>query len=392
MLFGQSKTPVRPLYIPFSVDSEYGLMDTLGNEFAEPGKYDLIYNKNDFRYYIIGDRIKDADYPKFTYWLMDPQTAKKIDLGDLIDDDPVMRIADTAWYHFHKDNKSILASPLSNKSFAFDQKYTEVSGTKLYDTLGKYPTQLFFAELEDYDKEVWKLVDNKLIKESKIKKSYTIETVGTYIDSSYYRRNFAIGIAVLTTKPVAETKQAPAVANGKLPPPVITPIDNDGNEDEFYANIYDKDLKLVGTTKTSEEELSKIFQKSAKVGNYLIASPSIGGGIIKQTGDDHSVDLNETYAIKRILKSRGNYGTQEYYFVRKEADNQVTEIATLVDTKPNWAYFGNQKLLSFFFYTDKRLSAYFDYNGVAMPKGKLMIPAKYYNEKQDPAFVPYLFK
>lgn len=52
----------------------------------------------------------------------------------------------------------------------------------------------------------------------------------------------------------------------------------------------------------------------------------------------------------------------------------------------------NKKLLKLYFHQSTRISAYFDYDGVAMPKARLMIPAKYYDAKQDQAFVPFLIK
>lgn len=392
----------RPLYVPFEVDGAQGLTDTFGKEFVKPGTYDRITNAGNFNYYIIGEQKKGTQQRDLSYWIMDPRNGKKIDLGELMDDDPAFFKGDTAFYHFHRSGKSLLASPLAAISYTFDRTYDDVNGIKLYDTAGNNFNQIFITTLPSYDKEVWQLKGEQLIKASKVKPEYKIEPIRSFADNAYTRTGFAVGLAVRTEKPAPKPpaiKKAPAPAKTKkgIPPPVMPPPPqkvtiSELNDENFYAGIYDYELRLLGKTVTDKAALSKLFGKPANLGRQSENYVSMGSGIIKQTGDDYSTNLNDVYAIKRILKTRGNYGTQGYYFVQYEGNGDITELASFENTKPYWAYFNKKKLLKLHFYQGTRLSAYFDYDGVAMPKAKLMIPAKYYDEKQDEAFVPFLIK
>ncbi len=388
----------RPLYIPFEVDGKHGLTDTFGKEFVKPGTYYTIINAGDFNYYIIGEQKKEVKKYDLFYWIMDPQNGKKIDLGALQDNDPAFFKDEVAFYHFHRNGKSVLSSPVSSVTYTFDRTYDEVTGIRLYDTAGKNFNQVFITTLPGYDKEVWQLNNDQAQKVTQIKPEYKIEPIRSFVDKGYSRTNFAVGLAVRTTKAIPkppDPKKAPASAkNGITPPPVLAPppVQEALNDDNFYAGIYNYELQLLGKTTTDKAALSKLFRKPANLSSQTEAYVSIGNGIIKQTGDDHSTNLNDIYAIKRILKTQGNYGTQGYYFVKNEGNGKITELASFENTKPYWAYFNKKKLLKLHFYQGIRLSAYFDYDGVAMPKAKLMIPSKYYDEKQDAAFIPFLIK
>lgn|GEM_PF-867739 len=392
----------KPLYVPFEVDGSHGLTDTFGQEFVKPGTYKAIINSGDFNYYIIGEQKKEVKEYDLSYWIMDPQTGKKIDLGELQDSDPAFFKGDTAYYHFLRSGKSVLATPLASNTYAFDRTYDDIKGIKLYDTAGNNFKQVFITTLPGYDKEVWLLNGAQPEKVSQIKPEYKIETIRSFVESGYNHTSFAVGLAVRTTKaapkpPVKKTQPPAKTKKGLIPPPVMAPpppppISSDINETDFYANIYNYELQLLGKSTTDKAALSKLFGKEAYLRSQSEASVSIGGGIIKQTGDNYSTKLNDTYAIERILKTRGNYGTQNYYLVKNEKDGTLTEIASLENTPPYWASFNRQKLLKFYFHKSKRLSAYFDYDGVAMPKAKLMIPAKYYDEQQEPGFIPFLIR
>lgn len=396
-------TNTRPLYVPFAVDGDYGLTDTFGNEFVKPGTYDAIFNAGNFNYYIIGEQKKGVKHRDLAYWIMDPRTGKKIDLGALMDNDPAFFKDGRAFYHFHRNGKSILASPLAAITYTFDRVYDDVNGIKLYDTAGNNFNQIFIVTLPGYDKEVWQLKSDQLIKASQIKPEYKIEAIRSFSDNGYTRTGFAIGLAVRTDKPApkpAVIKKAPAPVKTKKgipPPPVMPPpppkaVAPDLDEVNFYANVYNHELQLLSKGSTDKAALTKVFGKAANLGSQSENYVSAGGGIIKQTGDDHSTALNDIYAIKRITKTKGNYGTQGYYLVKNEGNEKLSEIASLEWTSPHWAYFNHKKLLQLHFHKAGRLSAYFDYDGVALPKAKLLIPAKYYDEKQDEAFIPFLIR
>ncbi len=390
----------RPLYVPFEVDGEQGLTDTFGKEFIPPGTYQVISNSGNFNYYIVGEKKKGAKDYDLSYWIMNPQNGKKIDLGELKDNDPAFFKDEVAFYHFHRNGKSVLSSPISSVTYTFDRTYDDVKGIKLYDTAGKDFNQLFITTLPGYDKEVWQLKAAQLVKVTQIKPEYRIEPIRSFADNGYTRTSFAVGLAVRATKAAPKPtapKKAPTtnkkgILTPVMPPPPQKVAISDLNEENFYAGIYNYELQLLAKTATDKAALSKLFGKPANLGNQSENYVSMGSGIIKQTGDDYSTDLNDTYAIKRILKTKGNYGTQGYYFVQHEGNGQITELASFENTKPYWAYFNKKKLLKLHFYQGTRLSAYFDYDGVAMPKAKLMIPAKYYDEKQDAAFIPFLIK
>lgn len=391
-------TNARPLYVPFSVDGAYGLTDTFGNEFVKPGTYDVIFNAGNFNYYIIGEQKKGVKHRDLSYWIMNPQTGKKTDLGELKDDDPAFSKEDIAFYHFQHNGKSLLASPISAETYTFDRTYDDIKGIKLYDTAGKNFNQLFITTLPGYDKEVWQLKNDQLLKVNQIKPEYKIEPVISFLYRRNTRKRITVGLAVRTTKAAPKPpapKKAPATTKkGITPPPVIDPplVKEDLNEENFYAGIYNYELQLLGKTVTDKASLSKLFGKPANLGSEAEAYVSVGSGIIKQTGDDYSTPLNDVYAIKRITKTKGNYGTQAYYLVKNEGNGTLSEIASLEWTSPHWAYFNSKKLLQLHFHKAGRLSAYFDYDGVALPKARLMIPAKYYDEKQDEAFIPFLIR
>ncbi|RYD96299.1 MAG: hypothetical protein EOP54_14070 [Sphingobacteriales bacterium] len=394
----------RPLYVPFEVDGTYGLTDTFGNEFVQPGTYYFIENAGNFNYYIIGEQKKGAKDRNLSYWFMNPQTGKKLELGELKDNDPAFFKEDTAFYHFHRAGKSVLASPLVASTYTFDRTYDEVKGIKLYDTAGNNFKQIFTATLPGYDKEIWLLNDNQLSKVTQIKAEYKIEPIRSFSEHGYTRTSFAVGLAVRTPKAAPKPPPAKKVPTpvktkkGLIPPPVMpappppVPVSPDVNETDFYANIYNHELQLLGKGVTDKATLSKLFGKPATLGSQSESYVSAGSGIIKQTGDDYSTSLNDTYAIKRITKAKGSYGTQAYYFVKNEGNGKITEIASLENTNPYWAFFNNKKLLKLYFHKASRLSAYFDYDGVAMPKARLMIPAKYYDAQQDEAFIPFLIQ
>src|SRR6185503_6497714 len=98
----------------FEVDGKHGLTDTFGKEFVSPGTYRVIFNSGNFNYYIIGEQNKGAEDHNLSYWIMNPQNGKKMDLGALQDNDPAFFKDEVAFYHFHRNGKSVLSSPVSS--------------------------------------------------------------------------------------------------------------------------------------------------------------------------------------------------------------------------------------------------------------------------------------
>lgn len=388
----------RPLYVPFSFDSKTGLTDTLGNEFVAPGKY-YIPTPTNFYYYIIGEDGKDN---KTSYWFMNAATGKKIDLGSLADNEPVYKSGDTLFYHCIKNQKSTLASPYTNTVYSFDKIYNDIEYFKMYDLAGAASRSVFITQDKNYDKEIWHLDGSRVVKASQIAKEYKIEPVRTVIDTGYTYRSYFTGLAVRTPKPVKKaappkTVTAKRKPGSKLPPPILPPLPREesfspSQEDSMYANIYNYELKLIGTTYATKPSLTKLMKQKSMLSDQVPALVSAGRGIIKMTGDDYSTDLNDEFAIKKLTKKVGNGVYRESYFFVQKKDGTINEITPLRESSVYWAYHASYKLLNFSFYDYKRMEAYFDYNGEVLPKSKLIIPRKYIEEVQLKDMYPFILK
>src|SRR5690606_13178010 len=130
------------LFVPFQVDGKWGLMDTLGHEVKALGFCKSISIKDDFSYYLIWG---NAGTPR--YWLMDSRSGDRIDLGELKSADPVLKIGDIWYYHFEKDNKTVLAAPVARESITLDQRYRRIEVIVLHDLKGEekeaYPVAFY---------------------------------------------------------------------------------------------------------------------------------------------------------------------------------------------------------------------------------------------------------
>ena len=136
----QSDSKSRPFLVPFRVDGKWGLMDTLGQEVKAPGFCKSIIIRENFSYYVITDSSETPHY-----WIMSPQSGKRIDLGELKSPGPALKIGDNWFYHFEKGNKSVLASPLTQESFTLDGRYRRIQSAELYDLKGKHKKSYLFA-------------------------------------------------------------------------------------------------------------------------------------------------------------------------------------------------------------------------------------------------------
>ncbi|HWK99242.1 MAG TPA: hypothetical protein VNQ55_04820 [Parapedobacter sp.] len=177
-----------------------------------------------------------------------------------------------------------------------------------------------------------------------------------------------------------------------IEPPAPAPLLlRDESEAENVA-VYDFRLTSKGTVPLNDSALTAVFGAKVVLQGNIPTRVAMGGGIIKNgMGGDQSVDLNQDFAITRITKkmSTGAY-RHVYYLIHKHNDQTFTELISDDDAQFDWVIHRGDKLISIRFIGNaKKLKAFFDYNGVILPKGKLMIPRKYY---QDEAMKPFLFQ
>lgn len=408
-----SNTNFRPFLVPFQVDGDWGLMDTLGREVKTPGFYKSIAVHGDFSYYIIGDQ---SETPK--YWMMDSRSGDRIDLGNLMSSHPVLKMGEVRFYHFEKNNKSVLASPATMESFTLDRLYKKMEAIHLYDLKGENKKSYLLAYDDNNIGRILS-VENHFKKVAKVPPFEKIDLIGGRVKKDYYIKTFLVGFAAAkmekgkeasrakdkiskSTKPAINASPA-EVRKGKSlskiqKPAMITPpspvhfewMDQDDSKPDS-SEIYDYRLADKGAALVNDSALSAVFGTKVVLEKNRPVSIAMGGGVISGTGGDHSVELNQEFAIQRITKkvTKVVY-RQDYYLVHKKDDQTYTELLSDNEALFSWAKHKGNRLLSIRLGKGKkRLNAFFDYNGVALPKNRLMVPRKYY---QGETMKSYLFQ
>ncbi|MFE7088607.1 hypothetical protein ACFU8T_16075 [Sphingobacterium spiritivorum] len=397
-LSAQQTLPVkRPLLVPFQVNGEYGLMDTLGNEVKAPGFCASVKVYGDFSYYVIMD--KDAK-DNYMYWLMDTQTGKPVNMGTLKDSSPLIIIDDIAYYHFEKDNKTVIASPVNHQSFTLDKIYSKVEAFSIYDSKRNNKTQ-YLAVYDTDRKGTIISVADQFRKVTTIPSFEKLELISGTLDEGYLRYTFPVGFAVDEIAP----KEAPVVpvkaavksktrkSNRLEPPEAIKPPEmyNSTYPDENWkAVIYDNQLVRKGESLTTDSALTSLFGVKVRLSRNIPGDVSVGLGIIKAgMGGNQGEELNDEFAIRQLTKEVSGGAYREiHYFGHINKDNTFTELISQDDAQFTWAYQNKSPLLSIRYYKEGgKVTAYFDFNGVVLPKNKLMVPAKYYTGSMS----PYLF-
>jgi len=388
----QSSTKhVRPLIVPFQVDGKWGMMDTLGREVKAPGFCSSVDVHQDFSYYIITDRGET-----YAYWIMNAQTGDRIDLGVLQDRNPLLKVGDHYFYRFEKDNKTVIASPATQERFVLDRLYATAKAYTLYDSKGENSRKYVVVYDNDGVGTIMAVADGfkRVDGISPFKK---LETISVTIEEEYSQYTIPVGLAleeIVSKKPTIVThpkqrkkgRQAKS-STSKLEPPVLLTPPEPVKEvfaemaDNWKANVYDYQLIGKGSVVTTDTALTSAFGAPAMLSTHIPAQVSMGGGIIKAgIGGNQGVELNGEFAIKQILKkvSEGTY-REVYYLVKKANDQTLKELVSHDEARFDWAYNHEDQLISIRFYDGgNKVQAYFDYNGVVLPKDKLMIPAAYY--------------
>ena len=396
----QQTLPVkRPLLVPFQVNGEYGLMDTLGNEVKAPGFCLSVKVYGDFSYYVIMD--KDAK-DNYIYWLMDTQTGKPINMGTLKDSSPLIIVGDIAYYHFEKDNKTVIASPVNHQSFTLDKIYSKVESFSIYDSTRKNKAQYLAVYDTDRTGAIISVAD-QFRKVGTIPPFKKLELISATLDEGYSRYTFPVAFAVDEPAP----KKAPATSvktagkgksrksNALEPPEVIIPPEMyktsiDEPDESWKAAIYDNQLVRKGESLTTDSALTSLFGVKVRLSRNIPGDVSVGSGIIKAgVGGNQGEELNDEFAIRQLTKEVSGGAYREiHYFGHINKDNTFTELISQDDAQFTWAYQNKSPLLSIRYYKEGgKVAAYFDFNGVVLPKNKLMVPAKYYTGSMS----PYLF-
>lgn len=361
-LFCQIINPTsKPIYSVFEYDKKYGIVDTLGNEVEPLGKYYSIEPFGGLTFYRLR---KNEDSETKDYQFYDATKGKIFSMGELADYSPVYSKGDSVYFHLIQNNKSVLQSPLAKQKFTFDKRYLDIKKITLYDTIGDLRYEYFITEDNTSNYSFWSKKDSTMNKITTLPKSDKYEIISSEVKEGYSTYIVPIGIAFRVTKP----------QNLKVTE----------EEDEFYAAIYNHNLVLKGKGFTGEKTLTKLFKRPSYSRSGMGGSVSAGSGILRMIGNDQSVDLNEHFAIKRMIK--GNY--ENYYFATKQGD-KYTDIIKLQRGEPYFVYHKNQKLLQLRLYDYNRLSFIFDYDGILFPKGKIMIPKSYLEKEKLSALLPY---
>ncbi|WP_236582300.1 hypothetical protein [Sphingobacterium spiritivorum] len=397
----QQTLPVkRPLLVPFQVNGEYGLMDTLGNEVKAPGFCVSVKVYRDFSYYVIVD--KDAK-DNYFYWLMDTQTGKPVNMGTLKDSSPLIIVGDIAYYHFEKDNKTVIASPVNHQSFTLDKIYSRIEAFSIYDSARKNKTQYLAVYDTDRKGRIISVAD-QFRKVATIPPFEKLELISATLDEGYSRYTFPVGFAVdeivpkkAPVTPVKTAAKGKAKKSDRLEPPeaikppeMYKPINMDGQDENWKAVIYDNQLVRKGESLTTDSALTALFGAKVRLSRNIPGDISAGSGIIKAgIGGNQGEELNDEFAIRQLTKEVSGGAYREiHYFGHINKDNTFTELISQDEAQFNWAYQNNSPLLSIRYYKDGgKVTAYFDFNGAVLPKNKLMVPAKYYTGSMS----PYLF-
>lgn len=401
VLAQQSDTNRRPLLVPFQVDGKWGLMDTLGHEVKAPGFCKYIEVLDDFSYYVI--RGNDDDQ---RYWLMDSRSGERIDLGELKAGDPVLKMGEVWLYQFEKDNKTVLASPVTLESFTLDDRYRRIEAIQLHDLKEENKVSYLIAYDNDYMGNIL-VVEDHFKKAPQVPPFEKLDLISAIVKEDYSITTFPVGFAIDKTekseKPYAlveapppppglaeypdlsDYKEGEPVPKIKPPAPIappapVPPIPRDDPETET-SEVYDFRLASKGTVPLNDSALTALFEAKVVLKSNIPGSVAMGGGIIKNgMGGDQSVELNQDFAIRQFTKkmSTGTY-RHVYYLIHKHDDQTFTELVSDDDAQFDWATHRGDKLISIRFRGDnKKLKAYFDYNGIILPKGRLMVPSKYY--------------
>ncbi|QEC53144.1 hypothetical protein EDD80_104114 [Anseongella ginsenosidimutans] len=362
LLAQESDANERPFLVPFRVEGKWGMMDTLGNEVKAPGFCKHIDVRDDFSYYVITGL---SDTP--ACWLMDSRTGDRINLGVLRSAAPLLEIDNTLFYQFEKDNKIVIASPNSRKKYVLDARYREISAFRIYDREGEREALFLVAYDKDSTGSILSASGNfKKVKQ--VPPFRRMELVSRIAAEDDPRASFPVGFAVETLNQGTE------------------------NGTNWNARLFDFRLVDMGTVPVTDSALTVMFGITMVTQDNALVRISPGGGIIKNGLDgDQSIKLNQEFAIKwthkKTVTSAFNY---VYYLVHKQANNNLRELVSNKDARFDWVSDRGEKLISIWFKEgENRFKAYFDYNGAALPKHKLMIPAKYYKGEE---MQPYLLR
>ena len=407
----QPGTNSRPLLVPFQVDGKWGLMDTLGHEVKAPGFCKYIEVPDDFSYYVIY-----ANEDASRYWLMDSRSGERIDLGELKASEPVLKIEEVWFYRFEKDDKTVLASPITLEKFVMDDRYRQTEALELYDLKGENKESYLLVYDDDYIGTLLSVKDH-FKKATQVPPFEEIDLISAVVEEDYFIKTFPIGCAAKiesNEKPIAlaeapppppgmvkypelaDYKEGHSLPKIKHPEPVeppapIPPIPRDDPETET-AEVYDFRLTNKGTALVNDSALTALFGAKVVLEGNIPIGLAMNGGIIQNgMGGDQDIELNQDFAIRRITKkmSTGAY-RHVHYLIHKHDDQTFTELVSDDEAQFDWVTHRGDKLIAIRFTgNDKKLKAYFDYNGVILPKGRLMVPRKYY---QDDAMEPFLFQ
>lgn len=361
----------KPICAVFQYDGQYGIVDTLGNEIEPLGKYYSIKSFPGLNFFAILEK-EEMDIKDYKFY--DATTSKFFEMGELAEYDPIAQQGDSVYFHTFQNNKSVIISPTDKNHFVFDKKYKSIKKITLRDTSRINSYDYFLTKDDNYDYTIWSVKNNVISKTTAIAPFSNFELVITETATHYV----PVGIAIEIDQPVKKVK----ISTTRSSPPEVKTTSPD---DPVYAAVYNNQLSLKNKGFTTKENLTKLFGAPSWVRSNLGGgSPSIGTGIIKMTGDNYSVDLNDNFAIQKMIK--GNY--ENYYFATKDGTT-YTALIQVSAGEPSFVSFKNQKLLSLRLFDHKKITFIFDYDGIIFPKAKIMIPKSYLEKMNLKALLPY---
>lgn len=340
----------RPVFVPFKVERQTGLMDTSGKVIKAPGAILDYYVVGNFQYYILKkDRVTNTDM------LMNAVTGRKQYVGEFDVGSGVLRIGNNNWYHFVKNEQSFLVDPVAEKTIALNKGYVS------------------FTSMEN----AW---DNEAVNG----KQYLF---GINPEETYEILDAANDFKPVAGLPVIENYDVVLAGNGKEAAKIVGYVF--GNEDtilrekkELYnvpesdgtVLVYDVEFKKLGKVPYKAKEIGKLFKKDVFLRGAMMAPPQIKDRRIGNLNGKVE-QLNMEY---RIVKRMNKVGEKTLVLERNGEP-------VFKNGKFDFRYIGMPGLPHTILQMRNAASSsffYFDYNGVLFPKGVPMIPREYRSWEQ----------
>src|SRR3546814_787309 len=232
---------------------------------------------------------------------MDSRSGERIDLGELRASEPVLKLDEVWYYPFEKNDKTVLASPVTLESFVLDNRYRRIEAIQLYDLKEENKESYLLVYDDDYIGSLL-LVGNHFKKATQVPPFEKIDLIRAVVEEDYFIKTCPVGFATgieNNEKPIAlveapppppglveypdlsEYKEGRPLPKIKHPaptkPPAPTPpLPQDDPEDAAFE-VYDFRLTSKGVAQLNDSALTAVFgTKVVRQGNIPTQVAKIG--------------------------------------------------------------------------------------------------------------------